>query len=180
MTHSEVQRLKLLIAGTCAYYQHPIEDHVLALYVEDLADLPFAAVAQAIKQVRLNPKTTRFPLPAMIRQQITPSESPEDQGRILSGKVVDAIRRLGWANESAARQSLGDRGWQLVELMGGWQFLCQSMTEDNITTYQAQLRDMASALDRTTPRTSSAPRIGHENGLLPLFKSADPEPPEAA
>jgi hypothetical protein len=45
---------------------------VLCLYVEDLADLPFDAVMGAIKRLRRDPKITRFPLPAIIRDRVAP------------------------------------------------------------------------------------------------------------
>lgn len=61
--------IKLMIA-MAAYYGQKIEDHVLLMYAEDVSDLPLEGVKRAFHEIRRDPKVTRFPLPALIRERV--------------------------------------------------------------------------------------------------------------
>lgn len=143
MSPAEQQQLKALIVATALYYGQEIPDPALKLYVEDLADLPFAVVAEAIKQVRRDPKTTRFPLPAVIRDKIAPAETDELQAMEAAARIPEAVSRFGWNNPGPARLFIGELGWVVVQRDGGWSNVCQVLNEDNLGTLKAQWRNLA-------------------------------------
>lgn len=145
MTRDEAQKLKLLFLATAAYYSHEVKDAALALYVEDLADLPYEAVAGALAALRRDPKTRRCPLPADIRAKLTPESDPEAEATVIAGRILAAISRIGPYNVAAARQAIGEVGWQVVEGSGGWENLCQ-IDNDDIGIHRAQWRSHAKAL----------------------------------
>lgn len=174
MTPQEIQSLKALIVATSAYYGHTVPDNVLALYVEDLADLEFPAVAGAIKEVRRDPKTTRFPLPAAIRSRIAPTESVEDQAREAASRITSAVAKYGWTNPERAKEFIGEVGWYVVDRMGGWQNVCQTLCAENMPSLQAQWRELAaSAMRRSKAGTLNVapalpkPESGSLERLLP-------------
>ncbi len=146
MTAQEKQQLKAIIIATSMYYGHKLEDQVITLYVEDLEDLEFISVIQAIKDVRRDPKTTRFPLPALIRAKICPPESREDIAREVAARIIQAVGLYGWNNPDRAKCFIGELGWLVVARQGGWRSICQEMNEDNKSIMQAQMRDLAHTL----------------------------------
>lgn len=183
MTREEKAQLMLLISGTSAYYGQELRDDVLALYVEDLEDLSFAHVAAAIKAVRRDPKTTRFPLPALIRDKIAPQPTEENDAAEAAARIAGAVRRYGWTNSDRAREYIGELGWRVVQLDGGWQNVCETLTEDNLGTYRAQWRGLALSVVRRVkagqgeapPALPEGPRQGGEltsfGGLLAQIES---------
>lgn len=137
-----MQRLKALIVATAMYYGHQIPDNVLALYVEDLSDLAFASVANAIREVRRDPRTTRFPLPAVIRARLMPSLDPEQEAAIISNQIVEMIARCG----PYQTPKLDPVAMQIIQMEGGWAQICEMVTNDNLTAFKAQWRTLAKAL----------------------------------
>lgn len=164
MTQEEMRQLKLLILSTVAYYGHSIQDDVLAMYVEDLADLPLPEVADALRAVRRDPKTTRFPLPALIRDRISPAETPDADARDAAARIVSAISSCGWNNPTRAKQMIGELGWYVVTMAGGWLTVCETLTHDNVGQLQAQWRELAlSSIRRAKAGTLNiAPVIPHK------------------
>lgn len=166
MNQTELIQLKAIIAMTAAYFGSPLADEVIAMYAEDLADLPFASVIQAIKAVRRDPKITRFPLPAVIRSKLIAQENDEDKARDIAARLLAAIRRHGsyWTSgfisngkkyypgseqkifetwEEAAKTEIGELGIALVKRFGGWESICDFSENSNPSAFQAQIRDLA-------------------------------------
>jgi hypothetical protein len=146
VTAQEIQQLKALIVATALYYGQTIPDNVLALYVEDLADLPFLGVAAAIRDVRRDPKTTRFPLPAVIRARLMPAPSDEGEAQEAVSRLIAAVSKFGWVQPKAAREFMGELAWTVVEREGGWSNVCSELNESNIGMLRAQWRDLAESL----------------------------------
>jgi hypothetical protein len=175
VTQEEKQALKKLLLAMARYYGQEIEDDALLLHVEDLADLPFQRVVLAMKEVRRDPKTTRLPLPAVIRARIEPSRSDEGLAIEAASRITSAVSRYGWTNESRARGYVGELGWLVVELNGGWLSICETLTADNLGTFRAQFRQLALSqlqssapsdigdFSRVTSRSQSC------DGLIPLW-----------
>lgn len=137
--------LKQMIALTFAYYcrGQTLEDAVLALYAEDLADLDPQACIAAYAQYRRNPANRTFPLPAQIRELVCPEEfvAPEVKAREVAARIVGAISSYGYTNAREAQMHIGPEGWQAVLRQGGWSHLCEQTSKFNELTLQAQLRD---------------------------------------
>lgn len=148
MTPDEKQKLKALIVATAMYYGHEIEDTVLSLYVEDLEDLEFPAVARAIGEVRRDPKTTRFPLPAVIRDRIAPVDLSDADAKEAASRIVQAVAKFGWCNPNSAQSFIGELGWFIVQRQGGWLNVCQMTDHRNLTSLQAQWRDLGASIHR--------------------------------
>lgn len=150
MTEAEVQQLKALIVATSAYYGHQIPPAVLALYAEDLADLPLSEVARAIKEVRRDPKTARFPLPAVIRARIEVAPTDDDQVQDAVSRIIEAVAKHGWNNSEAAKKHIGELGWAIVTRDGGWTNVCEYLSQDNLGTARAQWRQLGMSLCRSS------------------------------
>jgi hypothetical protein len=116
------------------------------MYAADLEDLPFNQVINALVKLRRDPRTTRFPLPAKIREAVHPQESPQDAARIAANEIWEAIGRFGWPNGNYARAQVGTLAWEVVTRNGGWISICQASGEGNAGTFKAQLRDLAESL----------------------------------
>jgi len=149
------------IIATFAYYNRgqTLEDMVLEMYVDDLSDLDPQACIAAYQQYRRNPANRTFPLPAQIRELVSPGEfiSIETKAREIAARIVGAISMYGWNNSSQARLYIGPEGWGVVERSGGWSHLCQNTgLTIQPTTLLAQFRDQLEG----TLRYSSA-KIEH-------------------
>lgn len=178
MSPEQRQQLKALIVATSLYYGQEIPDAVLGLYVEDLADLPFDAIVEAIRAVRRDPKTTRFPLPALIRDRIAPENTDEADAREAAARIISAISRYGYTNLDRARAYIGSVGWRVVELQGGWTRLCEGVTSNQIPSLQAQLRDLAMGTLRRArlgilDQPPQLPGGGGGGGLFAISKAPD-------
>lgn len=170
MSPQEKQQLKALIVATGLYFGHEIPDSVLPLYVEDLADLNFADVTRAIGEARRDPRTTRFPLPAVIRAKLTPSVSDEDVAAEAAARITGAVRMYGNTNADRARKYIGELGWRVVQLDGGWQNVCETLTQDNLGTFRAQWRNLA----LTTARQAKLGTLKEVGPALPT-RQDDPQ-----
>ncbi len=133
-----------LIIQNSAYYGQKLEDIVVRMYAEDLSDLPLDQLKAAFAMLRRDPKITRMPLPAVVRATIKPSLNPDDQGREIAAKIISAIKSCGWTNPAGAAKEIGEIGMRVVDGMGGWTHVCETVTSNNQLTFQAQCRDLAS------------------------------------
>lgn len=142
MTLEEKQQVKALYVATSLYFGQQIPDAALKLYVDDLEDLPFDQVAEALKQVRRDPKTTRCPLPALVRARIEPAPDPESQAAIVASTILEAISSCG----PYVTPIFDEITRRVVEMEGGWQQVCEMVSYDNLPTLRAQWRGLARGL----------------------------------
>lgn len=152
MRDQQLMALKKLIVGLAAYYGHQIDEFVVGMYAEDLVDLPLENVLRAAREIRLDPKNTRFPLPAVIREKACPKVNDTDVARDVAARIFKAIGRHGhnwsdkdknWPAEPIAE--LGELGFEVAKRLGGWCRICELSAEVNPGTFMAQLRDLAEA-----------------------------------
>ena len=187
MNEIERRDLKALIIATSAYYGQQVRDDAIKLYVEDLADLEFSDVSRMIGELRRDPRTRGFPLPAVIRDRLRPAVSEDNLGREVAGRIISAVVRFGWCNPSQAREFIGDLGWRVLsDLQGGWRSFCETLNHDNVTTMQAQLREQVVTTIRLSrsgelnqppalpaPASASQPRIGLSRLNLMIAQNGD-------
>lgn len=142
MTDAEKKNLAGLWAMYAAYYRTKIDDQVLRMYADDLSDLDFASVRDALDSYRKNPKNRTLPIPAVIRDQLSPNVDPDSTAREIAARIGGAITRFGWANGEQARNFIGEIGWNVIQRRGGWSHLCQNhgVTIDP-TAFEAQVRE---------------------------------------
>jgi hypothetical protein len=150
----------------CAYYQTQFPDRVLAMYAEDLADLPQGALLQAFQDIRRDPKVTRFPLPAMIRARVAPSENLDDRAAEIASRIPEALSRFGWNNPKKAREFVGEIAWEIIAREGGWQRVCEMVQDETVSVYKAQWRGLARALLNRRPGSKETELIDHVSAQL--------------
>lgn len=56
-------------------------------------------------------------------------------------RIIGAISKFGYNNVDRAKAYLGERSWEVIKEIGGWEVFCETVTTDNIPSYRAQLRD---------------------------------------
>ena len=169
MTQDEKQHLKALLVAMALYYGQEIADAALGLYVEDLEDLALADVQRVLRELRRDPKTTRMPLPAVVRARIVPEAmSDEDLAIEAVNRIFEAVARWGWNNAARAKLMIGELGWKVVEMDGGWLTVCQELTEDNKGTFRAQWKGLALVqIRRAKAGILEAPRLPQAS-VLPI------------
>lgn len=160
MTAQELNQLAGLWAMYAGYYRMKLDDQVLRMYADDLADFDFAEVRAALDVYRKNPKNRQLPMPSQIREIIKPEVDPDSAAREVAARITAAIPKFGWCNSQEARAYIGETGWDVVERQGGWSHICQNhgITIDP-TSFQAQVRDIAKASIQF-PRQAMAKAIG--------------------
>ncbi len=145
MNHQDCQTIKILWVQLSAYYQLSLRNEVLEMYVEDLAGLSAETISNAMSMYRRDPKNTRMPLPAQIRAICEPPVDDDSLARESVSRIIKAIRKFGYPSHTEAREYIGELGWRIVERNGGWDVLCENLTEDQVGIFQAQARDLAKA-----------------------------------
>lgn len=123
-----------------------ISDGVLAVYCDTVAP-DFEKAALTLKGMLAEIRPGKFPSANDILERMGRTTAvPDDDlvARDISGKIIRAITKIGWANPKEAKAYIGDLGWQVVELQGGWHIVCD-VTNDQLPTMQAQWRELAKA-----------------------------------
>lgn len=147
MNHDDRKKLGILLNTLAMYYGRQINTAAISMYVDDLLDFPIEEIAAAVSKYRKTPGNNRFPLPADLIKIMRPKINPHSQAVELSSKIVEMVSLCGWTNPGAAREALGELGWQIVQRSGGWQFLCENLGVNlSIGTFTAQTRDLAESL----------------------------------
>jgi len=101
--------------------------------------------------------------------------SKELQSKEVSAKILSAISKFGYTvsvNDTKIddiKKYVGDIGWKVIDLQGGWNAICESVTNANKSTYQAQWRDLAlSVLESKREKPFELPKSSDEkiSGLI--------------
>lgn len=164
MNQQEQQKLKALFVALGVYYGQEITDGTLRFFIEDLDDLEYHEIENALRELRRDPRTNRLPLPAIIRDRIKPTQNNIDTGRDFAARIISAISLFGWSNATGAREYIGEDGWMIVRMQGGWNNICEMVNASNITALQAQWRDLAVSLQKApNPENKIRSYAGIEN-----------------
>lgn len=145
MNEIDFGRLKKLLIATTAYYGIEINNDVLRMYAEDLSDFDLNSVATALVEIRNSTNIHRgnlLPIPPKVKEKILGNVSEIDDARDLAARIISAIQRVSYTEPERAREFVGEMGWEVIRLMGGWSRLCESEKSDNHILY-AQIRDLA-------------------------------------
>lgn len=141
MSDAELKELKKLIFNTAKYYGREINPEVITMMADDLSDLGFSDVLNAYTLYRRDPKNRSMPLPAQIRDLISPTMTPIAEAREILERIKHAISKFGYASGKLAHEYIGDVGWRSVQRQGGWHAICESDIHVNAAR-QAQMRDV--------------------------------------
>lgn len=134
--------LSRIVAALGEYYDKPLSPTQIAMYVEDLTGMEPQALIAAVKAYRSDAKNERFPLPAKLKALANPEMDPEQHGVIVANEIVGAISHCG----PYRTPKLSGVAMQVIDMEGGWQTLCELVTNDNLGTFKAQWRNLAKAL----------------------------------
>lgn len=145
MTQQEKQEIKKAWVLLSAYYQVQLRDEVIAMYAEDVADLPFENIMNAFHDYRKNPKHTRCPIPAQIRAIVSPAEDDDSMAKEAAARIIAAVSKHGRMRPKEASEYIGELGWLCVQKQGGWWSVCNYVNDNPIGSFQAQIRDLAGA-----------------------------------
>lgn len=141
-----------------------ITPEVLHAYTELFCNANLERFKIAIK--KLSMESSRYPLPVQINAMLV-QNGEELDGNIEAGLIIQTIKTYGWANQSDAQKNLTPIAWQAVEMFGGWQQLC-SITNDQLQSTRAQLRDLITALSKKEISVRKNNSITDNGGLKKL------------
>ena len=147
MTQEERNEIGQVIGVMAVYYgRNDLTVPVISMYIDDFegAGLTMSEAIQGYKLYRQNPKNVFFPIPAKIIELMRPVVSDETLAREAAARIQEAIVRCGYTNPEAAKNYIGEVGWNVVRRFGGWRYLCENHgLSINPLTFQAQARDLA-------------------------------------
>lgn len=116
---------------------------VLKFWFERLSPYGSKKLSLAFNSLAL--KVDRFPSLRMIIEELEGREKPNNAAVTIASKITAAISKFGYCNAKEAKEYLGDIGWSIVEMSGGWNHLCGTVTNKHLSTFQAQWRELAKA-----------------------------------
>ena len=114
---------------------------VVKFWFEVLSNESPAKLKKALESLIIN--NDRFPTIKQILDEINERTFTRHEDIAISGKIISAITKFGWNNQTKAQAFIGPLGWHVVESMGGWIHLCEVIDNKNLSVYQAQIRDIA-------------------------------------
>lgn len=146
-TTNELMEMKKLIVNLAAYYEKDLSAVQIGMYADQLYRLmSLGDLIVAIKRYCDDPNNEFFPRPiSKLAGFIQPKTDDDADAKEAAGRIIAAVPKFGWNNELLAKTSIGPLGWKVVELQGGWRAVCEVMNDRNITSLQAQYRDLAKA-----------------------------------
>lgn len=155
MGHESAAAIKTEYINLAAYYGQTLSDRTIIMYADDLLDLPLGAVLAAMRRLRREPGRRFCPLPSDVRRLVAPDNlSDATIAADIAARIGGAMSRYGYTNPNRAERYIGEVGWRVVQTLGGWRHLCNTITTDEMRTFHAQCRDLARAqleMDRMRP-----------------------------
>ena len=186
---NSVERTKVAqtIITIAHYYGRDFEKEVIAMMVEDLADLPATDVLRAYSEYRKEPKNRAFPLPAQIRDMIVPKK--EIDGKEIATRINAAVVKFGWAGPLEAERYIGEIGWNVVDSFGGWSYICENLGVNlNPTVFYSQVREVATDRLRikaaddlkaiNAPKRAELPSSPLPDNVTQILQEKEAEPPK--
>ena len=140
-----LERLTLL-AGTCDHRLAPV---MIELYDRALRKFGYERAVAAVEAAIMERRgQDRMPSIGDLVSRCSPEILERDTAVEVSARIWSAIGKFGWPGELDARGWIGEVGWYVVQVNGGWERLCRTAQEKDVGTWKAQLRDHAAAAIR--------------------------------
>lgn len=134
-----------IVAALAEYYDKQLTANQMSMYVHDLLELQPDELLKAIYEYRNIADNHFFPLPAKLKSLAKPKPSEEQNAVDAVSRIIEAISKFGPYRYEEARKFVGEIGWMVIQRDGGWNAVCQFLTEDNMGQFRAQWREMAKA-----------------------------------
>lgn len=130
-----------------SYYRVTLPDITLEMYAQDTRDIPLETMVSIFETYRRTTKSPVLPMPIVFREIYEKKMSADVQANLVPQRIFEAISKFGWAEPDKAREYIGELGWRLVEMRGGWLNVCQNLgTNWDEGTFIAQARDNTKSL----------------------------------
>lgn len=157
-----------------------LKPEMIALYDEAAQKCGYQKANIALKQI-IATRNSRDPFPA-IADLISLVEFNGLDAEEIAMKISGAVAKFGNYRAADARIYLGEVAWEIIQIEGGWENVCQMLTYENMPTLQAQWRRVAQILVQRK-KASRMTEIGYlkpmggaiEEGLKKLLESKDKE-----
>lgn len=140
---SSVNTKTEILIGFAEMCGERLTDTRMKAYLFALKDLSVDELKASVFKLMNDPSLTRFPMPGKILEHARPQISTEDDAKEAAARIIHAVSKFGWCNRQEARAYIGELGWQVVEMQGGWVNLCENMRPNMIPNLQAQFRELA-------------------------------------
>jgi hypothetical protein len=102
-----------------------------------------------------------FPCIDEVRKQCGEVEFNEDEiAREFIPKIVNLVEKYGYTNPMNARKEIGEDRWQIIESLGGWDYIC-GLSYNEFTFLMPQWRETAKVIIKKQ-------RHGISSDLLPI------------
>jgi len=129
------------------YYQLNLNAGQISMYAEDLLVLNPEELKEAILTYRRNPANVFFPKPGQLIAIIKPVETELDLGRLVAARIIQAVGKFGNYRYEDAKAFIGELGWEVVKMQGGWNKLC-ALTSEELRAEQPRMRDLAQSINK--------------------------------
>lgn len=146
VTKSDVVKVLMIMSEI---YDKAFTPAAAELMVSDLTVYGHAQVIEALAKCRRELRT--FPTVAEIVARI-PGQAVDfkTEGILVAAKILEAVTKFGSYRVEEARKHVGELGWGVIAMSGGWNQICQ-MTEKEIGIFRAQWAQLAEALLKRGP-----------------------------
>lgn len=123
----------------------------LKMMLDSVNDLDAEKTCLALEKWVSTTKLGRHPFPSELRDMVNPILDPEAKGKLAASRVIEAVSKFGYTHPEAAKEFIGDLGWQAVKRFGGWQYICENLgvTLQQLT-FQAQVRDICISTEKAS------------------------------
>jgi hypothetical protein len=125
-------------------YGKQISQNALKLFADMLMPFDYEKIMSSLESYLGNPKNKFFPVPAQIIELMEPKINDDEEARRISATIIGCVSKHGYNNGPDARKEIGELGWDIILRLGGWVSFCTELSDNNVTSFQAQIRDLAS------------------------------------
>lgn len=115
---------------------------VVATYDRLLSPLGYENVNRALDEILIE-RDSRDPFPSIkdIRAKVNPALDPTAEAVRLANMIAGGVSKHGPYNIERAKAEIGPLGWEAVKAYGGWEIVCEALTNSNRTTMIPQFRE---------------------------------------
>src|SRR3990167_4029052 len=146
------------------YHQTQIVKENALIYAQDVVDFTFDQLSAAWAKWRGNNR--KPPMPYDLIKIADPKPDDDFVAREIAARIVGSVPKLGYPNGSEARDYIGEVGWGVVQRMGGWSYVCETMgVSTDPSTFQAQAREIIKGHLQHAPEAIQAAISAPERNL---------------
>lgn len=151
------------------------EKNVIWYWFEEFKNYSIDSIKKALR--RHIAKSSFFPSISELHSSLGDGQiSNETMAQITSMSIISAIRRFGWCNESDAMKYVGDLGEKVVRFLGGWNAVCDTVTDENLTYFSHQLKETCESVLKSNGTCLPELPVGNEEIVKQLAAELDRSP----